>query len=844
MKIPLNWIKQYVDLEEYSVQEIADTLTNLGLEVESVEAISLLDDKVVVGKILAAEPHPNAEKLQVCNVDVGAKQPLTIVCGAPNAREGLLVATAQVGAVLPGAFKIKASKIRGEKSSGMLCSAKELGIGTEDDGIIELESNSDLGTPLNQLYKLNDTIFEIGLTPNRSDCLGYIGVARDLAAKLKKPLRIPLIPEDFGDSTLDTQSMVKVDIVDNEACGRFTALYVENVKTIASPLWLQRFIENAGMRSINLVVDVTNFVMLETAQPIHAYDLRDIEGGVIRVRLAQDGETLTTLDGQERKLQSQDIVIADEKKAVGLAGVMGGENSEVKSDTSAIVIEVAHFNPIAVRKTAKLHNIHSEASHRFERGIDISNTAYVAQRVAQLLVQCLKEQDPATAVRTAGTIIDIYPQALIPAKIALRTDRLRKLTGIRSITQSECIDYLQGLGFKFLDKTEERALFEVPSWRLDIERETDLIEEVARLHGYNKIPNTLPMMEIRTLPERPLISFLDECKYTIATQGYSEVISFPFISNFDLERFNIKNTHPFSAAVELLNPLVEEQRQLRTSVVFGLLKALVTNRKHGVKGVRLFEAARNFYRFDHNHSFEFGIWKHLQENGSHITGQARQDYRPIERNIIAAILDHPFTEKTWQSPEIEASFFHGKEALTNLVHAMGVRDIDFTSINAEEIPWLHPGAAATVHSGSLLLGYVGELHPRTVKAYELNLDHSPVVFEVDIEQVYLASQQGKHYRGSITKYPPLTRDLAFVVEKSIIHSDFCDAFESFNRRKNLSSYRLFDVYEGKNLASGKKSMAFSLEFQSDKKTLTDKEVEKEVQALVDWFKQRLSAELR
>ncbi|SMF78800.1 phenylalanine--tRNA ligase subunit beta [Pseudobacteriovorax antillogorgiicola] len=848
MKVSINWLNQYVDIADVPVDDIAKALTNLGLEVEGSEDATPLQGDVVVGKILQAEQHPNADKLQVCQVDVGESEPLNIVCGAPNARADLTVAVAKIGAVLPEDFKIKAGKIRGEKSFGMLCSGSELGLSDDSDGIMELDPKLKIGRSIVDVFNLKDTVLEIGLTPNRSDCLGYVGLARDLAAKLELELKEPFVPKTFGDGTLETSEHVSVRIENQEECGRFCALYVRNVTVIPSPVWMQSRLLNSGMRPINLIVDATNYAMLENGQPVHAYDERDIGGQEIIVRRAKAGETLVTLDDQTRTLSSDDLVISDANQAVGLAGVMGGANSEVKPDTKNIVIEVANFHPSLIRKSAKRHGLHTEASHRFERGVDIDQAAFVARRVAQLIQDATKEQIDqgieANVPVVSGNLIDIYDQVRIKSKIALRLSRVRQVTGLRTISQETCIKHLQSLGFAFLDKTDDRMLFEVPTWRLDIERETDLIEEVVRLEGYDKVPYTLPQMEIGTLPENPLIEFTDQCKFAMAEQGFSEIISFPFISTDDLKRFNVPEKHPFHQTVALANPLVEEQSFLRTSHCFSLVKALVENRRHGIKGSRLFESARNFYKIDDKVDAAYPLWSYLDTNGCHVIGRARQDHRPIERNIVAGIIDQPFQAKSWNQVEVASSFFHGKEAILDLLATFDIRDVSFKAITAQDIPWLHPTASALVMWQDQLLGYLGELHPRTAKASELDFENPPIVFELDLEPLYKAYQELRAYQSSTIKFPPVTRDLAFVVGKSVSHDQFAEAFQSFNRRKNLSSYRVFDVYQGEHLDEGKKSMAFSLQFQSDKKTLTDKEVEKEVNALIDWFKEQLSAELR
>ncbi|RYZ54257.1 MAG: phenylalanine--tRNA ligase subunit beta, partial [Proteobacteria bacterium] len=432
MLVSLRWLNEYIDLSGVSVEEISKTLTSIGLEVEGIKHIKPLKGDVVAGKILSAVQHPNADKLRVCQVDIGKGEALTIVCGAPNAREGIKVVVATIGSELPKDFKIKESKIRGEKSFGMLCSEEELGLSGGHDGIIELPDSVALGTPIATHFHMEDTVIEIGLTPNRSDCLGLIGLARDLSAKLGKTLKVPDDKKIVTDASLKSADHIKVAIENADDSNRFTALYMSDVRPIPSPSWMQRRLEFAGMRPINIIVDATNYVMLESGQPIHAYDERDIGGKTLNVRRAKEGEALKTLDGQERKLATGDIVIADAQRAIGVAGVMGGANSEVKDDTKNIVIEVAHFNPSLVRKTSKRFALHTEASHRFERGIDVENIAWVARRVAGLILQATEEQRKELkldipAPRIAGAAVDQYPKAFAAKTIELRIPRLQAI---------------------------------------------------------------------------------------------------------------------------------------------------------------------------------------------------------------------------------------------------------------------------------------------------------------------------------------------------------------------------------------------------------------------------------
>ena len=845
MKVSLNWLNDYVDVSRYDSEQIADVLTEIGLEVEGIEVVSPFKGEVVVGQILSAEKHPDADKLQICQVNVGEQDPLTIVCGAPNARSGLKTAVAKVGAVLPGDFKIKASKVRGQKSSGMMCAETELEIGSDDAGIVELADSLEIGLSITAVYGLQDTVFEVGLTPNRADCLGYIGLARDLAAKLDLELKYPSSDQRHLATGLDSADHVTVDVQASSDCGRFSALYIKNAPIVESPLWLKKRLENGGMRPLNLVVDVTNYVMLEWSAPIHAYDERFVKDRKIIVRRGKDGEILKTLDGEERCLTSADLVIADSGGPIGLAGVMGGENSEVRADTVNLIVEVAHFSAQMVRRTSKRLGIHSEASHRFERGTDITAVADAAMRVGGLLYQCYGELGVDTRPEVAAKLVDYYPVPLKLSRIALRLSRIRMLLGLKNLTMDECVESLLALGFAALDQSDDRMVFEVPSWRRDVEREIDLVEEVARMIGFDRIPYTMPKMEIRPNQESPFIDFCEDAKLSMCELGFNETVSFPFIAAADLDSFNLAANHPLRHTVRLANPLVEEQSFLHTSLAFVLVKALVKNRRHGDIGGRLFEVAKVFFEPKSGSvSEDYPLFKGLGTPGLHFGARARQDDRPQEHTSLCGLIDQPWLKKSWRHDEQEATFFHGKSVIIDCLSSFGVSECIFKPIDAQQHPWLHPGASALVYKGDNFLGYVGELHPKTAFSYGVDFQKLPIVFELDLEVLYGLRGADVAIDSVTQRFPAATRDLAFVVDRSLSHERFAAAVGSFNRKKNLKSFDLFDIYEGDNIPEGKKSIAYSFAFHSPKKTLTDKEVDKEVQGLLKWLKDQGVAELR
>ena len=412
------------------------------------------------------------------------------------------------------------------------------------------------------------------------------------------------------------------------------------------------------------------------------------------------------------------------------------------------------------------------------------------------------------------------------------------------ITQDQCIDYLSRLGFTFIDKNDDRVLFEIPSWRQDIEREVDLIEEVARIHGFEKIPYSLPMMEIGPNHEHSFIEFSDDTKESLASQGFTEIISFPFVSTKDLDHLRMATNHPFREMVELENPLVEEQRFLQPTLAINLLRSVGYNRRHGLKGVRVFEAARTFHSISGDIPDSYGYFSEYKSQGAHITQRAEKENRPFEKNIVAAIMDQPYVDKTWQGDKRKAGFFDMKQSVIQYLNSFGYGDVEFVQADSDQLPWLTPGAAAGIFKGKDYLGYIGELHPEVAKNFDLDFMSPPVLFEINLDKLYSGFQKNQSYETLVHKFPAVTRDLAFIVDKGTTHHDFSKAIKGFNRKKFLRSFSLFDVYEGANVAEDKKSMAYSFSFQSPKKTLTEKEVEKEINGLMKWLNEQLSAELR
>lgn len=847
MQVSYNWLSEYVDLTKHTVGEVSKLLTDIGLEVEAQESTAPFPATVVVGKILEAVKHPNADSLRLCKVDVGNPAgPLGIVCGAPNAREGILVACALVGTDFGGGFKIKASKIRGESSEGMLCSGKELGISEDTDGIMELPESYALGKSVAALMGIADHILTLNVTPNRAECLSHIGVARDLAAKLKTTIKLP---KSAPVSTKQgSKESIKIHLADDGACARFVAVVIQNVGTGPSPKWMQRRLEGCGMRPVNTIVDVTNYVMLEYGQPIHAYDERDVRGKEFKVRRAVEDETLTTLDGQKRALLAGDILICDGIGPIGLAGIMGGQNSEIKTDTTAIVVEVACFDSVQIRQTAKRLGIHSEASHRFERGVDQGALEQVALRVVELLQKCHAEApggDKKTGPTALLPVLDIVTSPIPDRKIALRISRCRSLLGMTLLSSEEMLSRLKGLGFSLVDKAEDRLLFDIPSWRGDILREVDLIEEVGRMVGYDKVLYDLPKMSIRPIPEDPFIDFADSARGGMASLGCTEVICFPFLKADDLTKLRITTQHPLGATVELKNPLTEDERWMRTSLVPGLLQAVLRNRNSHRTGVRLFECGRGYYWFKEKEQTSGGpLYQDFARHGRHLAEKAKTESRTTERHLMGFVLDQPFTEKGWNSAAISTTFYHGKMVVTEFLRQYGIASFQLVPLAPDEIPFVHPGVGARIVLGQQSVGYVGELHPMTADAYGLDVNAPPVVGEVDLEKVFGFLKTLKVTVAGHSAFPPARRDLAFVVKEAVTHEQVVRTMKKCAKKKFLTDIALFDIYKGTTIPQGQKSMAYSLTFSSTERTLTDAEVDGEVTAVMGWLKEQVGAEQR
>ncbi|NPU86543.1 MAG: phenylalanine--tRNA ligase subunit beta [Syntrophaceae bacterium] len=784
MKVSLKWLKDYVDVD-LPAQELAECLTMAGLEVDALEEKRADFSGVVVARIVSAKRHPDADKLSLCEVSIG-DETLPIVCGAPNVREGILVPLATVGAVIPGGYTIKLTKIRGQVSEGMLCSEEELGIGSDNTGIMVLPEDLIPGTPLEKALDLTDVVLDVGVTPNRSDCLSIVGIAREVAAITGKSLRYPSITVPESDEKVS--DVTSVTILDPDLCPEYTARIVRNVAIRPSPLWMRQRLEAVGLRAINNVVDITNFVMLELGQPLHAFDFRFLEEGRIVVRKAREGEVFVSLDEKERVLKDGTLLICDGVKPVAIAGIMGGLNSEVKEDTSVVLLESAYFQPGSIRRSSRFLGMGTDAAFRFERGIDPEGVVKALDRAAGLMA------DLADGVSCRG-YIDTHPMEVeIARDIPLRVARVNDILGM-SLTEKEILPILESLEMKVRPEEGRAGVYLVtpPSCRVDIAREIDLIEEVARLHGYDRIPVTMPAIAVA--PFAPDVRRLveDRVRALLNGYGYSEIITYSFVSPRSADILGLHPDDYRRRMLRIMNPLTDDQSVMRTGLVPSLLKTMLDNANTGTLDLKIFEIGKVF---------------HPQE------GQEL----PEERDRIGALLTGRRYEDRWHFTSVQSDFYDMKGCLEGVLEGLGIREGDFRGRSSE--PFLHPGRSCDLFQGDLRLGFLGEVHPDVLN--RLDLKNRAMVFELDVEALSAVASRDLKFRG-VPRYPSSSRDVAFLVAAGITSGDMI-RWAAGNKEELLEKIYVFDVYAGKGIPEGMKSLGLRFSYRASDRTLTDQEI--------------------
>lgn len=794
MKFSELWLREWVNPAIDSAA-LSEQITMAGLEVDGVDAVAGAFHGVVVGEVVECGQHPNADKLRVTKINTGGDRLLDIVCGAPNCRQGLKVAVATVGAVLPGDFKIKAAKLRGEPSEGMLCSFSELGISDDHNGIIELPQDAPIGTDIRDYLKLDDSTIEISVTPNRADCLGILGVARDVAVLNQLPLTEPDITPVAA--TLSDTFPIRVDAP--EACPRYLGRVVKGINVAAAtPLWMKEKLRRCGIRSIDPVVDVTNFVLLELGQPMHAFDLDRLQGGII-VRMAEEGEALTLLDGTEAKLSADTLVIADHHNALAMGGIFGGEHSGVNGETQNVLLECAFFSPLAITGRARRQGLHTDASHRYERGVDPQLQYKAMERATRLLLDICGGE--------AGPVIDVTNNATLPerATITLRREKLDRLIG-HAIADEMVTDILRRLG---CDVTEGQDQWQAvaPSWRFDIAIEEDLIEEVARVYGYNNIPDVPVLASLVMTEHREANLSLKRVKAMLVDKGYQEAITYSFVDPKVQALL-----HPGEEALILPSPISVEMSAMRLSLWTGLLSAVVYNQNRQQSRVRLFESG---LRFVPDTQANLGI---------------RQDV------MLAGVISGTRVEEHWDLARQAVDFYDLKGDLESVLDLTGkLADIQF---RAEANPALHPGQSAALWLGDERIGYIGVVHPELER--KLDLNGRTVVFELEWDKM---SDRVLPDAREISRFPANRRDIAVVVAENVPAADIIAECKKVGVNQ-VVGVNLFDVYRGKGVNEGYKSLAISLILQDTGRTLEEDEIAATVSKCVEALKERFQASLR
>lgn len=794
MKFSEKWVREWVN-PAITTQELADQLSMAGLEVDAVDPVAGEFTGVVVGEVVQCGQHPDADKLQVTKINIGSDELLDIVCGAPNCRSGLKVAVARVGAVLPGNFKIKKAKLRGQPSFGMLCSYSELGISDDHDGILELPLDAPIGEDIRAYLGLDDFSIEVDLTPNRADCLGIRGLAREIGVLNQVEVCKPTI--DVIESSHQQSRAIVLDAP--QACPRYLGRIIKNINLRASsPVWMQEKLRRSGVRSIDPVVDVTNYVLLELGHPMHAFDNDKLEGDVI-VRMAAQDECLTLLDGNEVKLKDNTLVIADSKKALAMAGIFGGLHSGVTSQSTNIFLESAFFAPDAIMGKARQYGLHTDASHRYERGVDPQLQRVAMERATQLLLDIVGGE--------AGPIVEGVDESSLPHSkgVTLHKARLNRVLGIE-IEAAQVTDILQRLGLE-VEVKESQWVTKVPTYRFDINIEEDLIEEIARVYGYNNIPEVAPTAKLNMSVHREQKLGLDGLKLSLVNREYQEAITYSFVDpKIQSQLFD------GIQGLVLPHPISVDMSSMRVSLWTGLLQAVSNNQKRQQSRVRLFESGLRF------------------------VPDAEQQTLVRQEPVIAGVIAGNRSDEHWDKEDKTVDFYDVKADVEALLSLTGQADA-FRFEKASHSA-LHPGQTAAVYLNDTLVGFLGAIHPKFEKI--LGLNGRTFVFELNIEAMGMKKLP---LAKEISKFPANRRDIAIVVEEDKVVGEILSYIEKFGENQ-LVGLNLFDVYRGKGIADGYKSLAISLTLQDTTRTLEENDIQAVVDGILSQLSERFGASLR
>ena len=792
MDLPMSWLSDYTDISGVTPKEYSDKMTMSGSKVEGVENLGKDIDNVVVGKVLECEMHPDSDHLHVCMVDVGEGEPIQIVCGAPNVAVGQKVPVALNGAILPGGIKIKKGKLRGVMSNGMICSHDELGIepsrlGYEPEyGILVLDENAEIGSDVKDLFGLNENVVEFEITSNRPDCFSIIGLARETAATFKKPFNVPTpkVTEAGG----DINDMLSVEILDKDKCKRYCARAVKNVKIGPSPKWMRERLEACGVRAINNIVDITNYVLLEYGQPMHAFDIRDIAGSKITVRRANDGESIKTLDEQDRTLINDDLVIADNERAIAIAGVMGGFNSEIKDDTTTVVFESAMFDAASVRLTAQRVGLRTEASSRYEKGLDYHNTVPAIERACELV-------EMLGCGENVSGMIDVLGNVEEPVSIKFRPDKINSFLGT-DIAEADMLETFERLGIECRD-----MMLYPPSWRPDLLAEADIAEEVARFYGYDLIPTTLMVGQTTCGILTPEQKLEREISNILTAQGLYEIYTYNFQSPAMLDKLNVAPNSPLRNQVKISNPLGEDTSVMRTTMAGSMLETLSRNYNYRTKSGKFFELGRV--------------------------------YIPNEKGQLP---DEPRTLMIGMYNDVD--FFNIKGVCEEMFSELHITDVEYERLT--DNPVYHPGRSAVIKANGKTLGVIGEVHPSVLRNFEIGV--KAYIGELDFTAVFNAANRDVKYTP-LTKFPAVTRDFSIVCN---IETPVAEIEKVMKKAggKLLSKLELNDVYTGSQIPEGKKSVMYKAEFKAPDRSLTGEEADNLHTKIVKNLSNELGAELR
>ena len=799
MKVPLSWLKQYVDVD-LSAQELAHRLTMAGIEVGEVNVIGGWTE-VFVGHVKDIRPHPNADRLRLCVVTTGSEE-VEVVCGAPNVAVDQNVCLAKVGARVYNAHTeryetLELAKIRGVESQGMICSAAELGLGGDHSGILVLPEDAPLGTLLDDY--LGDTVLDLELTPNRLDCLSILGVAHEVAALTGKSVREPQYHyEESGDAI---SKQIEINVEDPDLCRRYTASLIHGVKIGPSPKWLQDRLSRAGLRPINNVVDVTNFVMLEYNQPLHSFDYDLIKDHMVIVRRARSEELLTTLDDEERKLTKDHLVIADSTDAIGLGGVIGGANSEIGEDTINVLLESATFNGVNNRETAQFFGLRTEATLRFEKGLRPELAPIALRRATRLI------QEVAGGIVAPGIVDILSDEGADPPVVSLTTDKIKRMLGME-VDLNQVQEVLGSLGFTWECEGETKLNVTVPYWRNDVNIEEDLVEEVVRIIGYDSVPTTMLSSPIPFQPSMAIMGIRDQIKDLLAAAGVQEVINYPLVTLQQLEQVGCLDSQVLPMRVA--NPMSSDREYLRTTLRASVLATLVANQGHSSGPFRIFESGKVFF--------------------------PRNANLPEEREYVSGVLAGRRHETSWLEDESMLDFYDAKGMAETVFDRLGL----LATYEPAEDPTFHPGRCALIKAGDTEIGIVGEVHPVVMERLGLEMPQV-AAFELFLDPILSALPKSRRQFEPMPRYPSATRDLALVMPFEV---DAGQVTQLVLRHRGVERAELFDIYMGDNVSEGTKSMAFHVYFQARDRTLTNEEVNRSLDGLLRTLERELKVTLR